>query len=65
MTIDDSFEIGGYTVLILSEERPMTAWKALRIDGEEYAPQIMMDASRNVIAIKGSYNLVGKSIEFV
>lgn len=65
MTIDDSFEIGGYTVLILSEERPLTPWKALRIDGEEHTPQIMMDAGRNVIAIKGSHDLVGKAIEFV
>ncbi|MDO4437400.1 MAG: hypothetical protein Q4B77_05555 [Coriobacteriaceae bacterium] len=65
MTIDDSFEIDGYTVLILSEERPMTDWKALRIDGEEYAPQIVMDAGRNVIAVKGSHDLAGQIVEFV
>ena len=65
MKIDDCFEIAGFTVLTLSENRPKTNWNTLRIEGLEYAPQIVMDAADNVIAIKGSYNLAGKTLEFV
>ena len=65
MTINDSFEIGGFTVLILSESRPLTGWKALRVGEAVYEPLIMMDAADNVVAINGAHDLNGKTVEFI
>ena len=65
MTINNSFEICGFTVLILSESRPLTEWKALRIGEAVYEPLIMMDAADNVVAINGAHDLNGKTVEFI
>lgn len=64
MKITDCHEINGVTILFLSEERPLSNWNKLMIDGIAYDPIPIMDAGEKCIAIHGVHDLSGKEIEF-
>ena len=62
MRVDDSFEVGGMTVLKLTEDLPVSGWRLLVIDGSTYKPLPVMDAGWDTIAIEGSHELDGKTV---
>lgn len=65
MKVEDIIKGDDFTVLIMSEDLPMTDWRTLLIGGTAYAPLLVMDAGDNVVAINGSHDLTGQEVEFV
>lgn len=64
MKVNDSWEIRGTTILRLDGAIPLTDWREMIIDGARFEPRPVMDSGRDVIAVEGKHDLVGKEVEF-
>ena len=67
----DSWKVSDITFLTLSDALPEATWHTIIIDGMPFDPLIPMyggDISRlknNAVGIRGSFDLTGKTVEFI
>lgn len=55
---------GPVTFLTLDEKFPNTKWEAIEWEDGNAPCYVVYDMPRNVVAVKGSYDLTGKEISF-
>lgn len=62
--IRDCIQAGDKTILLLDGTAPVKGWRKLYIDGEDYEPIPVMDATVSCVAVDGKQDLSGKEVAF-